>query len=295
MLKIENDKYYRICDWCDDIREIKKGTYKSNLKKEIHLCVSCNQKRATEASRQKPVWNKGLSKATDERIKKYSETQSKNKKGKEPWNKGLTKETDIRVKNYSKSLSIVNKGKGTLKYFVNKYGNELGKIKYEELNKTKIVTLKSMINKYGELEGAKKYEHFLNSKRTPYSKVSQELFDRLYNYFNFKDHVYYAKLNKEFRKINNQKVYYYDFVNTKCKKVIEFNGDYFHANPNKFNEFDTPHPFDKTIVAKDIWEKDNEKINFIKSLGYEVLIIWESDYYKNKEDVIKKCIKFLEV
>lgn len=101
-------------------------------------------------------------------------------------------------------------------------------------------------------------------------------------------------LGKKKEKINNGIVYYYDFVDSKNKKIIEFNGDCFHANPLLFDKFDKPHPFNKELLAEDIWRFDNEKISFIKNLGYDVLIVWESDYYKNKEETINKCIEFLK-
>lgn len=45
------------------------------------------------------AWSRGLTKDTDKRVKKMSESH----KGQVAWNKGLTKETDIRVKNISNS------------------------------------------------------------------------------------------------------------------------------------------------------------------------------------------------
>jgi G:T-mismatch repair DNA endonuclease (very short patch repair protein) len=39
---------------------------------------------------------------------------------------------------------------------------------------------------------------------------------------------------------------------------------------------------------------DRKKIKLAESKGYRVLIIWESEFFKNKENAIKKCIDFLE-
>lgn len=80
----------------------------------------------------------------------------------------------------------------------------------------------------------------------------------------------------------------YDF--TFGQKIIEFNGDYWHANPSKFKE-------DSIMIrgklAKEIWVKDKEKIDFAKSLGYEILVIWESEYKQYKQQTINKCLNFL--
>ncbi len=76
-------------------------------------------------------------------------------------------------------------------------------------------------------------------------------------------------------------------------KVIEFNGDTFHANPLIYGKHDTPNPFDKNQTAQDIWDKDNEKISYYKNKGYDILVIWESDWKKNKNKVIEECKTFL--
>jgi len=52
----------------------------------------------------KKPWNKGLTKASDERVLKCAESMMQTKKNnpKEAWNKGLTRETDCRVAQYAK-------------------------------------------------------------------------------------------------------------------------------------------------------------------------------------------------
>ena len=47
------------------------------------------------------------------------------------------------------------------------------------------------------------------------------------------------------------------------------------------------------IYKNEKWFLDNIKIQYAESQGYEVLVVWESDFKINKEDVIKKCIQFL--
>lgn len=45
--------------------------------------------------------------------------------------------------------------------------------------------------------------------------------------------------------------------------------------------------------CKDIWKRDNDRLSYLKSIGNEILVIWECDYKKNKDDVINKCKEFL--
>ncbi len=55
--------------------------------------------------------------------------------------------------------------------------------------------------------------------------------------------------------------------------------------------------FEKNIKSEEIWKKDQLKINKAKEYGFDVLIIWDSEYrdkgIDNKEKVIQKCINFL--
>ena len=125
-----------------------------------------------------------------------------------------------------------------------------------------------------------------------YSKISQELFSDIYDALleSHIDYTYYAKKNKEFITNNSNGSYSYDFVITNIKFCIEFNGDLWHANPKFYKEDDTPNPFLKSRTAKEIWEYDREKIKFLQNMGYEVLIIWEHEFYKDKEKIIQNCL-----
>ena len=80
-------------------------------------------------------------------------------------------------------------------------------------------------------------------------------------------------------------------------KIIEYNGDKYHDNPNLFESNDYPHPYYKEDgpTAKEIWERDNLKKNLAKNEGFDVLIIWDSEYRKDKNKTIKKCLNFLKI
>jgi len=69
--------------------------------------------------------------------------------------------------------------------------------------------------------------------------------------------------------------------------VVEYNGDYWHANPEKYKENDIVH---HNIIAKDIWKNDSEKIKLYNNLGYKVIVIWEKDYKENPEKIIDKIV-----
>lgn len=169
-------------------------------------------------------------------------------------------------------------------------------------------SLVKCIDKYGEKEGKlifserqEKWQNSLNKNgnlKIGYSKISQELFYILLEEYKISDKnfIFFATHNKEFSiKKEDGGILLYDFTDIKNKKIIEYNGDMFHANPKKYLSEDTPHPFNKQIKSIDIWEKDSIKIELAKKHGFNVLIIWDSEYrWGNKQKIIDKCIKFLK-
>lgn len=64
---------------------------------------------------------------------------------------------------------------------------------------------------------------------------------------------------------------------------IEFNGDFWHCNPNIFDK-EYFHPIIK-MTAEEIWKRDKRKYNKLKNNKYDVFIVWESD---NLDDKIKE-------
>ena len=80
-----------------------------------------------------------------------------------------------------------------------------------------------------------------------------------------------------------------DAIIPKYNIIIEYNGSFWHADPNRYvNGNDLVHD---NIKAKDIWERDKEKENIYKSLGYNVITIWGDYYINNKEKCINETIE----
>jgi hypothetical protein len=192
-------------------------------------------------------------------------------------------------------------------YWVNKgFSIDESKNKVSEVQNK--FSLLKCIEKYGEVEGKKifterqnKWQESLTKNgnmKMGYSKISQELFYNILETYDigYKDKIKFATHNGEF-KLDNPSggVYIYDFIDVINKKIIEYNGDMYHANPKKYKKTDTPHPYRKNKTSSEIWESDKNKLITAKNNGYEVLVIWDSEYrWGNKENVINKCIKFLK-
>lgn len=194
----------------------------------------------------------------------------------------------------------------TIQYYLNRgYSEEESKIMLSDRQRT--FSLEKCIEKWGEEKGKDvylnrqiKWQESLNNNgnlKIGYSRISQELFDKL-NKLLIGD-FRYATNGGEFniRKSSGLGVWIYDFVDVVNKKIIEYQGDQYHANPNRYKESDTPHPFRKNITSKDIWIKDEQKLNDAKFLGYDILYIWDSEYNTNEEkknDTIQRCLNFLK-
>jgi very-short-patch-repair endonuclease len=78
-----------------------------------------------------------------------------------------------------------------------------------------------------------------------------------------------------------------DIYIPKLNLVIEYNGDYWHCNPKKYDA-NYYHQVKKK-TAQEMWEYDNNKIDLIKRNGYNLVIVWESDL-KGDPNLINKII-----
>ena len=222
---------------------------------------------------------------------------------KEYWIKrGLTEEESIlKISENQKTFS--------LDICIKKYGEEQGRIRWQKrqdqwlktldsksteekikIKQSKLVTLDIMIKKYGEEKGRIKFEKY--EKRCHcFSKISMELFRKILKNITDKENVQFATHNGEKYLKTETSYYLYDFCYK--NKIIEFNGDIWHANPNIYESDSTPHPYSSN-TSENIWKKDLIKKEFAEKNGFQVFVVWEQDYRKNKEEILKQCIKFLK-
>jgi len=194
-----------------------------------------------------------------------------------------------------------------LDYWINK-GLSDNEAKEKLSDRQKTFTLEKCIQRYGEEKGRKifterqeRWQKSLNENgnlKQGYSNASQELFYSILKFYDFdkKNKIYFATKNSEFR-LNKKEggVWIYDFVDLPNKKIIEYNGDEYHANPEMFESDEYPHPFRKNVTAAEIWEKDRKKLEVAREEGFEVITIWDSEYRKSKKDTLDRCLSFLKL
>jgi hypothetical protein len=274
---------------------------KLQLEKRIE---TCNKIRQID-----PLWDKKRSRNCKEFwLKKgFSEEEAIMKK-----NEVMS---EIHEKTFKKVLmnpeKYAYKHTTKIEYYLKKgYNIEEARKKLSERQST--FSKKICINKYGEEQGLKIFNERQNkwlttlSKKTeeekleinrkkilttPYSSISQKLFWDIYKSVG-NTQTRFAELNKEYSLLNEKnKAFVFDYVDLLRKKCIEFNGDFWHCNPSTF-ESNYYHSV-KRMSAEEIWKYDEEKIEFLKKDGFDVLVVWEDDYKKYPKQILEKCIEFI--
>lgn len=258
-------------------------------------------------------------------IKKYGEYE-----GKQKWDQYRKKQansntfdyklekhgwTKTQFDQYNKSRAI------TLTNLIKKYGEDEGLERYEAYCKRQQYTtsIEHFIEKYGEDEGQKKWYQFYND-RAKSNDISfiMEKYDITFNEAEkllseryqrpsfistkekkFVDH-FSSTISKNVYAYNNRQFciwseelstpLFYDITSTERKKIIEYNGDYWHCNPSRYNS-DFYHKQSK-CTATEIWKRDALKIDAAKNRGFEVFTIWETEYDANPDQVIENILKW---
>lgn len=183
-----------------------------------------------------------------------------------------------------------------IEYYLNQ-GMSIGDAELALKERQCTFSLEKCIKKYGEEEGTKifkeRQEKWCKSLRKTFleqgdnrsfqSKFANEIINIIC------EKLFISVPVKEKYISNGKDNFSYDF--TLGKRIIEFQGDYWHCNPKKYKEDYYNTRF--KLYARDVWEKDKYKKSVAESFGYEVLYIWECEYHENPTETINKCLEFL--
>lgn len=199
-----------------------------------------------------------------------SKTTEKDRKERSPFSKSFWIKRGLSEEEYKKFIDNVCKNREyntRLSFYTNRgYSLEEAKIKLKE---------RQSIGMGGSY--SKVCEDFIGNVIG--SKRSKYLFGKREKRISYKDES--GKL-RYFR---------YDLTSESTKKIIEFNGDFWHGNPKIVNLEDTHPVINETFV--NIHKKDNFKKSLAEQHGYDVLVIWESDYILDKKNTIKRAKEFI--
>ena len=122
-----------------------------------------------------------------------------------------------------------------------------------------------------------------------YSNISKIIFDQLdelipsYTTYH-SNNEWPLELSNEESAVLGQQLVMIDYYCPELSLVIEFNGDYWHANPNRYRPNDVVHD-DK--LASDIWAHDKLREEIVKKkLGIEhYFVLWETDNFETLNEI----------
>lgn len=175
-------------------------------------------------------------------------------------------------------------------YVVDKYGE----LYWDELCKSKGCSVENFIKRYGD-DGIKMYEDAIRKRIKFTSNISIRYFDNLVSFdtdtfCNLK--CYYGKKNEfGFYSKDESRYYFIDFCVPSVSLAVEFNGNYFHANPKYHSSDDCGFWFTKK-TAGEIWDEDSRKNSAIRKLGYTLFVVWEDDF--DNDDIKNEIVKFVK-
>lgn len=215
------------------------------------------------------AYNKSRSVTLENMIKKYG-----NERGSEIYNAYVERQRLTKSK----------------EYVIEKYGYDY----WDSLCKSKAITVENYINKYGEDEGIKRYKDVIDAHPKFVSKMATDFFQKLVDenksvfdglklfFGNKNEFGLYDKESKQY--------YFIDFFVYDINVAVEFNENYFHANPSMYAaDFSDFWHTDKS--ALEIWKTDELKHNAIKKRGIDLFVVWESD--KDNENLKNDIINFI--
>ncbi|AGS81079.1 hypothetical protein [Caulobacter phage Cr30] len=194
----------------------------------------------------------------------------------------------------------------TIEYWLKKTDGNVAEAERLLSERQSTFSLQKCIEKYGEEEGRKIWENRQNRWQTslyekpqeeinrinksknasgPTSKAEQNFRIKLEEKLGQEVDVQFSLYNEE---LNKRYVYDIRYKN----KIIEFNGDFWHMNPQIYSA-NTVNRVNGTIAA-DTWKTDSMKIDYAKSKGFGVKIVWHSDMKRGKQyQTIDDSILFL--
>jgi hypothetical protein len=240
----------------------------------------------------------------------FSEEEAK-QKIQDDFSKGFKKVWQ-EYRNGERPRSMVNT---TIEYYQQK-GLSLADAQLELKLRQATFSLEKCIQKYGKIKGQEvfnkrtnKWLDTLNSKSDEekksialrktrnlprFSREATEFFSRVIDSLgDFEYEIFYGENEMILWDRVLKKPYFYDFSVPGLKLIIEYNGSAFHPNPKRLNKLEWDKwtcPF-SNLNADQKNQLDQNKINLAKSIGYDVLVIWDTDSFDRKIEICSKFIK----
>lgn len=290
---LEYIERYENIQICNLYEEGNSASQIASLVKEKNLGISPIKKDILNHLREKNI----KIRATSEAIKHWS----KQKGG--PWNKGLTKEKHSSIASQAKKISGKNNTyfklsrdkQSKTRYWEYKSEQEVENIRRKAANTYKKKIQDGEIIPYvianpewakdlhdKRMEGYKQW--LLSGDKVKFGSCSI-MEKRIGSFLEQLGYTYIRQ--KSFGR------YRFDYCLEEHKILIEYNGDYWHCNPEIYDPQYYNRKKDK--IAEEIWKHDKKKLDKGKQKGYIVLVFWERHFKhltdKQITEVIDETIK----
>lgn len=175
----------------------------------------------------------------------------------------------------------------TEQYFIEKHGRQKGIEKYLQINKEKAVSNPIILSKKMGITIEEATALIISRHRNQYtSNLEKEFIVLIEQEIGPLDHTTLKSPYGKWSSLLDTYVVY-DIKHKNC--IIEFNGDYWHANPKIYA--DTAVIRGKTAV--DIRNRDKLKLQTVTEIGFRTLIVWESEFKQDKSQTIKKVLEWM--
>ena len=116
--------------------------------------------------------------------------------------------------------------------------------------------------------------------------------------FNYIKIIYNGKIERNNRTILNKILctewkgaHEIDIWLPELHKAIEFNGTFYHMDPRFY---DASSIGNNGITAKEIWHRDQLKLNVFNNLKIQYLIVWQEDWKNNLDLTKQQILNFIQ-
>lgn len=123
----------------------------------------------------------------------------------------------------------------------------------------------------------------INPPNHYFSILEKEIFEYIFK-------IYNGKIIENERHILNGKEI--DIYLPDLRLGFEFNGDFWHMNPEKYSECD--YNSVTRLTAKESWKRDKMKRNLAESKNIVLVTIWESEWKTDKDKVKKIILEYIK-
>ena len=194
-----------------------------------------------------------------------------------------------RIKNNSHYLKVV--------YWLEEANGDWEEAKRLRNENRTLFSLDYCIEKYGEEKGRERWlkrqeKWQKNYKKSNFSKISQELFWSIAKNLDDLTDIYFAELDKNKQKDKSGRNHEHrlvldrlllpDFIDLKQRKIIEFDGEYWHSVNNKDYNFEN-----RT-------NRDDIREQVLIDNNYSVLRVSETDFREYPDEILDICLEFLK-